>query len=162
MITQAELKRVLHYEPKTGIFTWLINIGSGGKPGKVAGCKMSIGYIQIGIYTKRYRAHRLAFLYMLGYMPEEVDHEDHIRHNNKWKNLRAASSKINKQNQPKMSTNTSGIMGVTWNTATDKWRAQIMVDRKNIYLGTFQNKYKAIAVRKAAEVMYGFHPNHGS
>lgn len=49
---------------------------------------------------------------------------------------------------------TSGVRGVSWSPKLGKWRAQIMLDRKQIYLGVYEKKEDAIAARKAAEVRY--------
>ncbi len=57
--------------------------------------------------------------------------------------------------------NTSGVMGVYWVKRLSRWEARISIDNKEIPLGTHAHKSDAIAARKAAEVKYGFHPNHG-
>ena len=163
MLTQDQLKEVLHYCPETGVFTWLI-----GGPGRRKGSEA--GYVQQGIrcgksYRKirvdrgSYFAHRLAFLYMTGEFPEDqVDHEDGNGTNNVWSNLRAVDSIENAKNQRRYSNNTSGTVGVHWNKQTRKWRVSIFCK----HLGYFHDKEDAIAARKAAEVTYGFHPNHGA
>ena len=161
MITQKELKEVLSYNPLTGLFVWKISPSNSVPIGSAAGYVLSIGYIFIGINYERYLAHRLAFIYMENSHPEEVDHQNHIRSDNRWKNLIAATRQTNKQNQPKLVTNTSGFTGVTWNNATEKWRAQITINKKNIYLGTFIEMDNAISARKEANIKFGFHENHG-
>lgn len=50
--------------------------------------------------------------------------------------------------------NTSGCRGVYWQQKTKKYCAQIGVNRKIIYLGSFINIKDAIAVRKAGEQKY--------
>jgi len=57
--------------------------------------------------------------------------------------------------------NTSGTMGVSWYKDRKKWYARISSDDEVIFLGMFDHKEDAIAARKAAEVKYGYHPNHG-
>lgn len=44
--------------------------------------------------------------------------------------------------------------GVNWIASENKWRAQISVDNKTIYLGSFSNKEDAILARKEAEDKY--------
>ena len=60
MITQEELKKLLYYNPKTGIFTRLVSVGRKVKAGQVAG-GLDNGYIKIGIDGKRYFAHQTIF-----------------------------------------------------------------------------------------------------
>ena len=50
--------------------------------------------------------------------------------------------------------NKSGVAGVRWNNLTKRWLAQINVNKKLVYLGSFSNKDDAIKVRKDAEEKY--------
>ena len=81
MITQSKLKQLAKYDPDTGEFVALVDRGK-IKCGQRMGCKNRLGYIQIGILWKRYKAHGLAFLYMTGKYPDEVDHIDGDPSNN--------------------------------------------------------------------------------
>jgi hypothetical protein len=164
MITQDQLKEVLHYCPETGMFTWLV--GGGARKGAEAGCvhiQSGKPYRQVGVNNRAYSAHRLAFLYMTGEFPEDqVDHIDGNGLNNIWTNLRPVTCGENQKNRRKYARNTSGTTGVYWNVKCNKWVSQIVVEGKHKYLGLFDNKEDAIAARKAAEVLYGFHENHGT
>lgn len=82
MITQAELKKALHYNPDTGVFTNRKSRGA-AKAGKIAGCLNFYGYLIIKIDYKLYMAHRLVWLYIYGEMPvEQIDHINHNFHSN--------------------------------------------------------------------------------
>lgn len=155
--TQELLKTLLHYDKETGVFVWkkrsrdLFNT-----PGsystwntrfscKTAGglCKFT-GYVFIGINGIQYRAHRLAWLYVHGYLPDiEVDHINMIRSDNRLCNLREATHKENNQNRIKLKNNTSGYKGVCWNKQTNKWKAQIASDKKHYNLGEYANPLEA-------------------
>jgi hypothetical protein len=52
------------------------------------------------------------------------------------------------------STNTSGVTGVRWYGASNKWRAFISVNKKEKWLGGFKNFEEAVEVRKRAEKRY--------
>ena len=155
-ITQKQLKEILHYNPDTGVFTRKILLG-GQMPGSIAGNNHHSGYIYISIKKKHYSSHRLAFLYMHGYMPEQIDHINGIRDDNRIINLRHSSHEINMKNKAKYKNNTSGYAGVVWRKDTKKWRVII----GTISLGSFKDKDEAIRVRKEAEIKYGYHENHG-
>ncbi len=70
------LKELLLYDPDTGIFTWISSTKNYRRPiGAVAGYINSLGYVQIGIDCVAYGAHRLAWMYVHGNLPEmDVDH----------------------------------------------------------------------------------------
>tara|TARA_R110000868_G_scaffold74441_1_gene215305 strand:- start:1852 stop:2367 length:516 start_codon:yes stop_codon:yes gene_type:complete len=166
MLTQERLKELLHYDPLTGLFTRLVPTGGRGKVGDVAGCvkvdRNGKSYRQIVIDYKTYLAHRLAFLYMNGELPtDQVDHEDGAGLNNIWTNLRHATNQENGKNQRLQAANTSGQTGVGWHKREKKWRARIKLEGIDNHLGYFIDKDGAIAARKAAEIIHGFHPNHG-
>ena len=161
VLTQKELKRQLHYEPLSGVFTRKISNHRSVKVGDIAGTKHPYGYIMIKVTKKITAAHRLAFLYMDGIMPNEVDHINHVRDDNRWINLRSVTRSENCKNNSKRKDNSSGVCGVHWKTRDKRWIAQIRVDGKNIWLGQYTVFSDAVNARKNAEVLYGFHENHG-
>ena len=162
MITQKELKELLHYDPETGIFTRLISFSDKAKVGNIMRTKTSHGYIAIRIRRKIYKAHRLAWLYMAGVWPKHhIDHLNHIRDDNRLINLREATYQDNAKNRALNKNNKSGVCGVSWYKTKGKWVAQISDKEKKINLGYFIDKFEAACARKSAENKYGYHGNHG-
>lgn len=82
-----------------------------------------------------------------------VDHINHNKLDNRKENLRVCTQKENCRNLSLSSKNTSGVIGVNLDK-TNKWKAIIMVDNKNIVLGYYDNKDDAIKERLKAEVYY--------
>ena len=163
ILTQAELKEQLQYNPETGLFVWAITKSRITKIGSVAGRLKPTGYIHITIRDKTYLAHRLAFLYMEGYFPpKDVDHINHIRHDNRFINLRKVTKKENQRNQSKFANNKSGITGVCWHKRHKKWTAYIHTNNKNKYIYWGLDYFDACCSRKSAEKKYGYHENHGA
>lgn len=185
-LSQKFLKKIIHYDPDTGIFIWIrrpVSIFGGKDPQRMCNIwnlrfaeteagtiwtpeKHKTSYLRIRITfngkTKLYLAHRLAILYTAGHSPpEQVDHIDGNGLNNRRDNLRKVSNQENHKNCPMQSNNTSGTVGVCWHKVSQKWQSQIKVDGKNIHGGSFTNKDDAIAKRKQMEIEYGFHKNHG-
>jgi len=140
MLTQAELKNRLFYDPETGEFRWLVSSG-GVRAGSVAGgVDKKTGYRRIRALARKYLAHRLAWLYMTGEWPAaEIDHRNLNRDDNRWRNLREASHAENMRNTPRRSHNTSGVKGVDFHKSSQKWRARINVNGRSLSLGYFNN-----------------------
>jgi len=158
-LTRESVRNHLVYDLNTGIFTRKRRAGQRGKIGDPAGCVNKRGYIRICIDGGEYSAHRLAFLYVLGYLPEQIDHINHVKSDNRWVNLRPATMLDNNRNHPLHKNNKSGCPGVR---LTDNgWVANIKANGVQEYLGCFENKQDAIAARKEAERKHGFHENHG-
>ena len=99
---------------------------------------------------------------MTGRWPEQVDHINHDRVDNRWCNLHETSNQGNSRNQSKRKDNISGQTGVYFLQKRKKWRSCIMVGKKWISLGYYDLYDDAAAARKAAELKYGFHENHGA
>lgn len=160
-LTQKRLKELLKYDKKSGIFTR--KTGRGGKKANdIAGSLHKTGYIIINVDEKSYQAHRLAWLYVYGEMPkEQIDHINHIKTDNAIKNLRMATQKENSKNMSKSKKNTSGVTGVHWHNVAKRWCARINVDGKKIHLGLFAQFSDAVNARKNAEILHGYHENHG-
>ena len=147
-LTQARLKELLHYDPETGLFTWLVSRGRSAA-GSRAGTRHSEGYTQIRIDGVRRFAHRLAFLFMEGELPSEVDHRNRARGDNRWKNLRPATRQENASNLGLRSDNTSGFRGVSWDKTCGKWYAYGARGGRLINLGRYDTPEKAAAAAQA-------------
>lgn len=158
-ISQKYIKTILHYNPTTGIFTW---IGSKrrGWNGKVAGSIRTVPnsqncYIKIGkLFGRDIFAHQLAFLYMIGKIPEKIDHIDHDGLNNCWNNLREATQQQNQANRQIGKNNTSEYKGVHWFKERKCWRARIGCNGKRISLGLFSNKEDAARAYNVAAMKF--------
>jgi len=156
MITQEELRCLLNYNPDTGIFRWRVNRGIKIK-GKICGTVNRSGYRMIGINRKRYYAHRLVFLYVDGYLPEnDVDHVNRDKDDNRYENLREISRQCNTRNCGNTKNNTSGVKGVCWDKKSKKWKAFIFVNYINKHLGLYDDFDNAVAARLAGEQALGW------
>ena len=178
-LTQELVKRLFYYDPDTGVLTWKIRPCSDfiddaacrrtntRNAGRTAG-GMTIKtrtnrYMTVQVFGVGYRMHRIIYLWVYGRLPtKQIDHIDGNGLNNKICNLRDVSATNNRRNSGIGNTNSSGTLGVSWRKCNKKWEAHIGVNNKNVRLGTFDTKDEAIKARKAAELRYGYHPNHGT
>lgn len=157
-LTAERLRELLHYDPETGVFTWKVTLSRRASAGSIAGAYgANKGYTPISVLKRKYQAHRLAWLYMRGvWPPEDLDHINRDRSDNRLANLRLASRTENSQNANLKRNNTSGCKGVSWHIQSGRWRAHLMLNRRQIHLGLFDAFDDAVAARKAGEAQY--HP----
>lgn len=165
MLTQARLKELFSYDAETGVFRRLCAPGKRSDlSGEVAGSKYGQGYLHINVDGRKYKAHRLAWLYVYGLWPNgRLDHRNLQKDDNRIDNLREATCSQNEQNKPLRSNNTSGITGVYWNKCAQKWQAYIKFSGRVRYLGIFEALADAVTARRSAEKsLFGeFAPQHG-
>jgi hypothetical protein len=158
MLTQVRLKELLHYDPETGKWTWLVTRGA-AHIGDVVSCKDARGYIQFNVEGKLRKAARLAWFYMTGeWPPDEIDHKDRNRLNNRWDNLRLATHSQNMANRNVSSNNLIGIKGVmaVRSMKSKPFRARVLIDGKSKHLGYFATSELAnAAYMKAASEYHG-------
>lgn len=127
MPQKATISNKISYDPETGEFRH--------KSGKLAGWINSDGYRMIKIDNETYSGHRLAFYLMTGEWPEHhVDHENKIKNDNRWINLREATHSENMTNRPLK----DGFRGVYKHG--NKFKAVLKKDNIPHYLGLFPTK----------------------
>lgn len=167
------IKRIFKYDPKTGYLYWHKRDRSDFKSdrsykmwntrfkGKRVDHITKAGYYSVRIDGKPYLVHRIVWVICYGYWPKNIDHIDGNPLNNKLENLQECNQQQNNMNRGLQSNNTSGINGVTWSKALNKWRAKIQYKRKWVHVGLFDDKLvaKQAIENKAKEL--GFSDRHG-
>lgn len=158
------LRSTIKYDPETGDFTRIKTVSHNAVAGQKAGFKMSIGYWGLNIKKRLYYCHRLAFFYMEGRWPEEIDHIDGNPLNNKWSNLREVNSSQNKANKrQRKDAKHSQYKGVCQTSChngvwSGKWSARVGKDKKSYYLGCFDSEIEAAkAYDEKAKELFGEH-----
>jgi hypothetical protein len=160
-LTAERLRDLVHYDPETGIFTHRVGRkGAGTYAGGIAGrLEPKHGYRRIGIDGHRFRANRLAWLYMTGVWPDRlIDHANGNPSDDRFSNLRLATSSQNGANCRKPTHNASGFKGVNWHAKAGKWRAYIKNKGKPVHIGYFASAEAAHAayMEKARELFGEF------
>ena len=155
MIDHERLKQIIQYDPQTGQFTWRVN-GKGRfqRVGKIAGTLTEKGYLKICADCKAYRAHRLAWFYVHEvWPPDEIDHINRNKTDNRIANLRLATHVENCQNMPLRRDNKYGVPGITYHGDRRKkrWQAKIRINGVLKYLGYYHTIDEAKAARLKGE-----------
>lgn len=157
----SELREAFDYCPDTGRIVWKTrdrNL-SGVEAGSI---DPRIGYRRINFRRKLLLAHRVALAIVNGdWPPDEVDHINGDRSDNRIANLRCVDKHENLKNKSIYKNNRSGRIGVHWHKQHRKWAACIQCEGKNKMIGVFKSIEDAIAAREAAESAMSFHENHG-
>jgi hypothetical protein len=154
MITRERLKELMLYEPDTGNFIHRIAVGN-RKAGTFAGSIRTDGYRAVTIDGVAYKAHRLAFLYMIGRWPfPEGEHKNTNRSDNRWNNLREATKSQNKRNSRIRADSRNQFKGVRREHRGLPWSARIWVDGKDVRLGSFTTEQAAADAYKVAALRY--------
>lgn len=179
---QADLIKRLDYDPETGDLRWKAqapsnfvatgkcyspertanawNAKMAGKPALAASKRN--GYLAGQIGGRGYLQHRVIWKLVHGTEPEQIDHINGDRTDNRLANLRAASNSLNLCNRKLSSNNTSGVNGVYWSRQKSRWAAEVVVDGVKRHLGFFDRIEDAAAARKAGEAAGKFTAEHGS
>lgn len=120
-----------------------------------AGSYDAEGYRVIQLDGIKYKEHRLAWLYIHGYLPDEIDHRDGIKDNNSLANLRDVDRTENVINSER-AVGVSGLRGVNFDPKTTKWRARIGRGYYRKWLGPFDTAEEAEeAYKAAADIVHG-------
>ena len=162
MRNQKELKKIVTYNPETGVMLWRerpVEMFQSERDCKTwnnryfntpVGSICEGGYVRTEIQGKKYRLHRLVWLYVYGgYPPSQIDHINCIRDDNRIANLRAVS---HQENCNKRKENRHRVVGVDFDKVIKRWVTTLPVEGVVVRLGEFLEKDDAIASRKQAMI----------
>jgi hypothetical protein len=161
------VRAILDYKPRSGLLIWKKRFDiaplANSRVGKIAGFMASDGYIYVQINNKWYLAHRLAWVIMKGEWPKnDIDHVRAPKTNNKWSNLREATTQQNTRNTKKRASNTSKFKWVSWDKSKKCWVARIRDGKTHLNLGRYKTPEEGYAVAcKAAKKLHGKFANYG-
>ena len=152
MLSQEEVKRLFDYAD--GCLMWRVRPSNRVVIGSVVGTVDSRGYRRVRVKSKAYLVHRLVFLWHYGFMPSVVDHVDGNTTNNAIENLREATQQQNCCNAKAPKHNSSGVKGVHWHARAAKWQARVMVAKRTISLGLYEDLELAALVAAEGRAKY--------
>jgi hypothetical protein len=151
---QDVLQRVFKYDLQEGILRWKMRRDSLGIR---AGDAVKIhehqdGYMEVRVFDRHVKVHLLIYKLHYGDEPEQVDHIDQDKKNNRLENLRAATQAQNQANRTGWS---DGYKGV-YKNHKGRFRSIITIKSKQKSLGTFDTQEEAAkAYNDAASKAWG-------
>lgn len=153
LLSAEDIREHIAYDPVEGTFTWrTFRHGLRWPAGRPAGYVRK-GYLAIKLFQVKVLAHRMAWTYMTGEWPETlVDHWDNDPLNNRWNNLRLATSSQNAMNYSIGKRGPDRLKGTCWDSANEMWQAHICINRKQKNLGRYPTEREAHEAYKAAAV----------
>lgn len=117
-----------------------------GKIGRVWLCPK--GYPKAEWERKEHFVHRI----LMGFpeAPEQVDHINGVKHDNRMSNLRIVTALENQMNRGFRKTNKSGVIGVSWKKDKSIWEAKLCVGGKVVHRSTHKELKDAATARQDA------------
>lgn len=142
------------FDYRDGGLYWRRDRGSNAKAGCRAGRILRTGYRSIHVSGRRYQEHRLIFLWWHGVLPDQIDHINRNKSDNRIENLRRCSHSTNQINTNDRNSS-SGVRGVRQVDKTGRWMARIYKDGKEIRVGTFATLEEAsVAYREKMKELF--------
>ena len=106
-LTKDFLERIFSYDEKLGVLRWINSPSRNVKAGESAGCLNPDGYLYVKINGGIYAVHRLVFIMVNGYNPEnDIDHVNRNKSDNRPENIREVTRSCNNRNRSMMKSNT--------------------------------------------------------
>lgn len=173
-VSIKRLQEALRFQPETGKLFWrerprhhfdteaVMKTWNARWAGNEAlTTKTDLGYKSGRFDGKIVKGHRIAWAVHLGKWPEQIDHINGNRADNRLCNLRDVGFGENARNQKRPQNNTSGVVGVSRRKGRNVWQSYIHADGRLQHLGNHKCFGAALKARRAAEVQFGYHVNHG-
>lgn len=149
------LSNVTYDEASPSCLRWRSNMVDKKSRGCVAGWLHPSGYWHVRFGGHQFRAHRIVWLIHNGNLRDEVqiDHINNISYDNRICNLQTSTALANVRKRKRVSTNTSGFIGVSYVKRDKLWVINIKVNRRRLYLGSCKDPEMGAAVYDRAYIL---------
>ena len=161
------LRQLLEYDAETGLLKWRerdsshfadarrCSIWNAKYAGTRAG--QSRKYVIVKILGVGYVAHRIIWKMVHGVDPDEIDHINRDKLDNRLINLRDVDHAVNMRNRPIGINNMSGEQHIHWCARMGRWVVQVSVPGKGQRQVAWERSMEnAIKARDAAYLRYGY------
>lgn len=151
ILCAERLREVVDYNPETGEFFRKVRLAQRHHVGDRADFRINegpmTGYRRLSVDSKRFLAHRCAWLHVHGEWPaREIDHINGDRGDNRIANLRAVQAQTNAENKRRArSDSRSGLLGASYHSQVGKWRARVQFKGKTYNFGVYDTPEEAHA-----------------
>lgn len=143
-LTAERVRFLFSYNPTTGELLWRNPSTHRLAVGERVGAITANGRLAVGIDGQRHYAHRVAWLYVHGVLPQEnISAKNGDYTDLRLDNFEVQSFAATARKSGLRKTNTSGVRGVIWDKGKRKWRAEITRDYQHVFLGRFDTKEDA-------------------
>ena len=153
MIPKSEeikaLQGLFYY--REGLLYNKVNRHKNPKDSPISNTPNGEGYMLMEALGKNYKVHRVIFAILKGYFPEEIDHVNGNRLDNRIENLRACTHLQNSYNLAQRK-GVSGVQGVS--KCGDKWRVRLGSGGRRLSLGLYEDLELAQLVVEEARDKY--------
>lgn len=141
----ADMARELfRYDASSGRLFWRVRRPqSRVKVGDEVGHLCSNGYRKAHVGPHTILVHRIIWLMSHGDCPDQLDHINLCKSDNRLENLRPADHYQNQYNTRLKSQNSSGYKGVGWSNTAKRWHARHRFKRKLVHVGYFDTPEEA-------------------
>jgi hypothetical protein len=157
MLTQQQVAELFEY--RDGGLYYRVTRG-GNVAGSRAGTLQQIGYRQVMVAKKKYYEHRVIYLLCHGVWPDEIDHINGVKFDNRIENLRSCGSSENKYNLCGRSA--TGVKGVYFDKRRDRYYVELTACGRRTRAGSFASLEEATSVVQNLRVaQHGVFANHG-
>jgi hypothetical protein len=144
------------FEYRDGELFWRIKPHGSVQIGDVAGKIGKPEYKTFCFKQRRYKTHRVIYLIHHGCMPDEIDHINGNKFDNRIENLRPVTRSQNQCNKPMMKNNTSGHRCVSWDKRKQAWHVRVTIKGTNYFYGYFNDlEIAALIANEARAKLHG-------
>lgn len=158
-ISQQEVLDLFTYSD--GKLWWKVSPAYRIKVGTEAGTVRKNGYRVVAYKGNRCRVHHLVYFMFTGVYPNQIDHVNTVRDDNRIENLREATGSENQWNRKIGTNNKTGFKNVKWVERIKRYMVSINSNNKCMRIGAFTNlELACLAATEARNLYHGKFARH--